>query len=122
MTTKYNQSLRLTLGVVVLAIAFSSTHEAKASGWTTNGPLLTGRYHHTATLLPNGQVLVAGGSTLSTAFSSAELYDPATGTWKSTSPMNSVRRDATATMLPNGKVLVAGGYLGVGVVTNGAEL
>ena len=42
-----------------------------------------GRYHHTETLLPNGQVLVAGGTASGGAnyFSSAELYNPTNGTW-----------------------------------------
>src|ERR1051326_5848174 len=43
-----------------------------------------GIYHHTATLLPNGKVLVAGGSMDDGSFTSAVLYDPATGTWSST--------------------------------------
>ena len=61
----------------------------------------------TATLLPNGKVLIAGGSFLS----STELYDPATNTFAlvaSTPVMNAGRTWATATSLPNGKVLIAG--------------
>ena len=48
------------------------------------GSLATARAIHTATLLPNGKVLVAGGvSDQLVSLSSAELYDPATGTWSS---------------------------------------
>ena len=66
-----------------------------------------GRWGHTATLLPNGKVLVAGGSG---ADNGAELYDPATATWSATAPMMSPRYGHTATLLPNGRVLVAGGF------------
>jgi len=64
---------------------------------------------HTATLLSNGKVLVAGGYNGSW-LSSAELYDPSTGTWTATGSMNTGRTAHTATLLPNGKVLVAGGW------------
>ena len=69
------------------------------------------RAGHTATLLPNGQVLVAGGYTdfYAAALASAELYTPATGTWKTTGSMNTSRINQTATLLNNGQVLVAGG-------------
>ena len=59
---------------------------------------------HTATLLPNGKVLVRG-------YYSAELYDPALGTWSYTPDLSMSETGAyhTATLLPNGKILVAGG-------------
>ena len=74
------------------------------------GSLNTARYAHTATLLPNGKVLVAGGGGSSGFLSSVELYDPASGTWTATGSLNAARYLHTATLLPNGKVLVAGGY------------
>jgi hypothetical protein len=64
---------------------------------------------HTATLLPDGKVLVAGGVDNIRAVASAELYDPATGTWAATGSMTTSRVGHTATLLPDGKVLVAGG-------------
>ena len=71
----------------------------------------TARYSYTATLLPSGQVLVAGGDDDTPAVvNSAELYDPATGTWAATGSMNSPREYHTATLLPSGQVLVAAGY------------
>ncbi len=73
------------------------------------GSLHTARYYHTATLLPNGKVLVAGGYTTQSRSREAELYDPASGTWTTTGSLATARLDHTATLLPNGKVLVAGG-------------
>src|SRR5207244_841009 len=79
-----------------------------ASGtWTVTGSLNTARDGHTATLLPNGKVLVAGG--VIPYLSSAELYDPATGSWSTTGSLITARAGHTATLLPTGKVLVAGG-------------
>jgi len=81
--------------------------------WGVTGNLNTPRYGHTATLLANGKVLIAGGLDRAVApFSvteSVELYDSATGTWSSTGYLNTGRIGHTATLLPNGKVLVAGG-------------
>src|SRR5262245_63562513 len=75
--------------------------------------MCTARSSHTATSLPNGKVLVAGGVNRVDGFlSSAELYDPGTGTWAATGSMGIARRDHTATLMANGKVLVAGGYNG----------
>ncbi len=56
----------------------------------------------TATLLPSGKVLTAGGG-------KASLYDPAKGTWTTTGNMIAFRNGHSATLLPSGKVLVAGG-------------
>ena len=88
--------------------------------WTATGSLGTARADHTATLLPSGKVLVAGGVN-GGALSSAELYDPATGTWTATGSMGTARYIHTATLLPSGKVLVAGGDSGSGSLSS-AEL
>ena len=77
--------------------------------FNTTGSMSVARSRHTATLLNNGKVLVAGGGGGSSCFASAELYDPATGTWSTTGSMNVARSGHTATLLNNGKVLVAGG-------------
>ena len=78
----------------------------------TTGSLVAGRYRHTATLLPNGKVLVAGGVNNADVVRPAEVYDPALGTWTPTGRLADGRVDHTATLLPNGKVLVAGGQSG----------
>ena len=78
--------------------------------WTGTGSLAIDRTNHTATLLRNGQVLVAGGFGSGGAhLASAELYDPAPGVWSRTDIMPTERLFYTATLLPNGQVLVAGG-------------
>ena len=75
--------------------------------------MTTPRYGHTATLLPNGKVLIAGGSSNRPA--SAELFDPVTGTFSATGEMTMGRGFHSATLLPDGRVLIAGGsYPAVG--------
>jgi len=92
-----------------------------AQTFTSTGSMTTNRDFHTATLLPNGKVLVVGGnagsdSTGNIILSSAELYDPASGTWTATGSMASTRGAHTTTLLTNGIVMVAGG---TGGGTNG---
>jgi hypothetical protein len=79
-----------------------------------------GRNVPTATLLPDGRVLVVGGSNADKRTSSAEAFDPATGTWTALASMIGARSAQTATLLRNGKVLIAGGSDVAGVPT--AEL
>jgi hypothetical protein len=80
--------------------------------WTPTGSMSQPRQVHTATLLPNGKVLVASGvSYFGGIFpTTAELYDPVAGKWSPTFPLVSGRRDHIAALLPNSKVLVAGGF------------
>jgi N-acetylneuraminic acid mutarotase len=92
--------------------ALGAFHELLGT-WSSAASLATARYSHTATLLQNGQVLVAGG--LSPTFAplaSAELYDPASDTWTAAASMASARSAQTATLLQNGMVLVVGGNHG----------
>lgn len=70
------------------------------------------RTGHTATLLSNGKVLIAGGYN-GGYLSSAELYDPAANSFIPVKAMNAARSGHVATLLPNGKVLLVGG-VGVG--------
>lgn len=82
-----------------------------AHGFAATGSMGTARRFHTATLLGNGKVLVAGGEDANAAaFASAELYDPSTGTFSPTAgSMTAPRAGHTATLLGNGKVLITGG-------------
>jgi len=77
----------------------------------TAGYMSSWRTGHTATLLPSGKVLVAGGSVYpgGTSLASAELYDPATNLWTSVASMPSPRSHAAAVLLTDGRVLVVGG-------------
>ena len=104
------------LAAAALSIASVPLVAHAASAWTpTAGAMATPRESHTATLLSNGKVLVAGGNTVGfAALKSAELYDPVTKTWSATGDMTEVRSDHTATLLPNGKVLIVGGWNGHG--------
>jgi uncharacterized delta-60 repeat protein len=85
--------------------------DPKTDGWTATSDLSIARSHHTAILLPNGRVLVAGGSNepRGTATASTELFDPATETWTPVGDLNAARVLYTATLLPDGRVLATGG-------------
>ena len=84
--------------------------------WTTTGSMHAVREHHTATLLPDGDVLVAGGLNQDSFLGNpggnstdAEIYHPATGQWSRTASMATRHAGQTATLLRNGWVLIAGG-------------
>ena len=103
--------LKALMVFLLLGLAVMSPQSVKASGtWSITGSMATARFAHSAILLPNGKVLVVGGTINGVYLSSAEIYDPAAGTWSNTGSMSKARIDFTATLLPNGKVLVAGGY------------
>jgi N-acetylneuraminic acid mutarotase len=78
--------------------------------WTSVASMSTARDGHAATLLPNGKVLVTGGSDDSgVVLRSAQLYDPATRAWTAAASMRAARARHTALLLASGKVLVIGG-------------
>ncbi len=81
-----------------------------ASGSFSPGqPMNHARQAHTATLLPDGRVLVIGGGANTEALDSAEIGDPGSGTFSQTQPLTAARAWHTATLLPDGRVLVVGG-------------
>ena len=85
-------------------------YDPSSGTWSATASMTTVRSGHTATLLPDGTVLVAGGDDRdSDELASAELYDPSSETWSATASMTTARWDHTATLLADGTVLVAGG-------------
>lgn len=83
-----------------------------AGSVSPGSPMLEPRSGHTATLLPDGKVLIAGGMRRNQVFySSAELYDPATGKFRATGVMNVARVGHAAVLLPSGSVLIVGGWV-----------
>lgn len=95
-----------------------------ASGtWAATGGLIDGRYMHTATLLRDGRVLVAGVGELAEGRDQvpAEIFEPETGTWSETRPMFG-RSQPLATLLGGGRVLVVGGGSSHGILLATAEV
>ncbi|MDD2772835.1 MAG: kelch repeat-containing protein [Elusimicrobiales bacterium] len=88
------------------------------AAWKTIGPVMNARRaFHTATILQDGRVLVAGGvNATNNALNSAEIYNPAANTWTAVASMNTARYYHTATLLRSGRVLVVGGSGGFGEI------
>ena len=104
--------LRLWQRAILIAamLTFPAGCLAQGAAWITNTPMTSQLYWHTATLLPSGEVLVAGGYDNNPASTTnAERYNPTAKTWTVTGGMNDARAVFTATSLTNGQVLVAGG-------------
>ena len=100
-------------GEVTATVEF---YQPATNTWAAGAAMAAARYAHTATLLPDGRVFVAGGAPtnrLADIAASTEVFDPATGRWTPTAPMRVPRLGHTATLLRDGKILVAGGTQGV---------
>jgi hypothetical protein len=98
--------------IVYSAIPEAELYDPATETFAVTGSLKVGRMRHTASVLPSGKVLLAGGSSEyeTVVFASAEIFDPATGTFRLVpSPMANARVSHTATVLPGGKTLIAGG-------------
>jgi WD40 repeat protein len=88
-------------------------YDPSSGSWTATGNMGQHRGLHTATLLPDGRVLVVAGVSNGEPTGSAELFDPSSGSWTATGDTVAIRGVSfTATLLPDGKVLVVGGYSG----------
>ncbi len=93
-------------------------YDPASRSFAPSSSMTSPRYNQTATLLQNGKVLITGGNSFnfecsdqngSGKVTSAELYDPSSGSFTPTGSMNEARGGHTATLLPSGKVLIVGG-------------
>src|SRR5438093_6728799 len=101
--------------LLALTLGLASPTWAQAPGtWAPMANLNQPRAEHTATLLANGTVLIAGGrDAADQPLASAEIYDPATGGYTLlASPLPAPVWGHTATRLDDGTVLIAGGQRG----------
>ena len=132
----YHTATRLPDGNILIAGGLNSTGKLATAelfdptagshgSFTSTGSMDIARAIHTATLLNDGSVLVAGGQSgtdKSTTLATAQIFNPETGTFSPTNGNLSIeRRLHTATLLNDGRVLFTGG-LTTSVATNTAEL
>ncbi len=80
-----------------------------SGAWVPTSPLKKARQDHTATTLPDGSVMAAGGYANGAYLNSSEIYYPLSAAWVEKANLTINRAQHTATLLKNGKVLIAGG-------------
>ncbi|MFM7585255.1 MAG: Kelch repeat-containing protein, partial [Caldilinea sp.] len=101
------------VGTGLTAPSAAELYDPQTDSWTQTAPMQTLRRGHSATLLPDGSVLVAGGvdptDETYTVLASTERFDPTTLTWHPAAPLETPRLHHLARLLPDGTVLVDGG-------------
>jgi len=101
-------------GFELLIVGFGEKYDTTGGTFTKGTLMSVPRVFHTATLLQDGRVLVAGGDNrYTTTYDSAEIFDPSTNAFTPTGKMVSARSWHTATLLSNGRVLLVGGFDGM---------
>lgn len=109
----------------VRPVASAERLDPELQAWTPAGEMGDARFEHTATALPDGRVLLAGGLGIRDGevvpLDTAEVYDPASGTFGRAAAMSSARANHAAALLPDGRVLVVGGA-GSGAALGAAEV
>jgi hypothetical protein len=113
-------------GASIGVTASAELYDPNTGTFALTGSMAAARNNQSATLIESGarlgQVLIAGGDTLPTALSSAELFNPATGKFSSNGTMTAARTGQTATLLADGPlaghVLLAGGRGNSGILSS----
>lgn len=107
----------------IVALASAESYDPGVNVWSPAGAMTDARWSHSATLLPSGEVLVAGGTDERGRFlATAELYDPTSRSWRATGSMHEGRAWHAAVRLGSGRVLVAGGQIAADMATASAEI
>jgi len=100
-------------GVTNRILSSAQLNDPASGKWTETGTMNVPRHSHTATLLRDGKVLVAGGTDSNGhALDSAELYNPTTGKWTKTGSLNIARFYHSAVLGADGRVMVENGHTG----------